>query len=253
MGAAEGKPPGCTLLFERVVFYTSPPNAVCKEVGITHMARNNSSPIQQFRGTTAQHKTYKGLPGELTVDTDKHVVVVHDGSTAGGHPTVPDKFLLKSTGGILTFNDGAEAPLQGDSIAVEIDLTALEDALGGSLTAGEGITITEEGVIQVDQEWLGGKIPTNFADLPLYFTGMDEAIHTVLASEWNNVTLSYIEADGAGTGGLQVLLSSESGANPITLNDSPQALGALKGKAVKLAVTGMTNQSYVSALVRFTA
>lgn len=217
------------------------------------MARNNSSPIQQFRGTTAQHKTYKGLPGELTVDTDKHVVVVHDGSTAGGHPTVPDKFLLKSTGGILTFNDGAEAPLQGDSIAVEIDLTALEDALGGSLTAGEGITITEEGVIQVDQEWLGGKIPTNFADLPLYFTGMDEAIHTVLASEWNNVTLSYIEADGAGTGGLQVLLSSESGANPITLNDSPQALGALKGKAVKLAVTGMTNQSYVSALVRFTA
>lgn len=217
------------------------------------MARNNSSPIQQFRGTTAQHKTYKGLPGELTVDTDKHVVVVHDGSTAGGHPTVPDKFLLKSTGGILTFNDGAEAPLQGDSIAVEIDLTALEDALGGSLTAGEGITITEEGVIQVDQEWLAAQMPSVFVVLPLYFAFPDEVIHTVLASDWNNVTLSYIEADGAGTGGLQVLLSSESGANPITLNDSPQALGALKGKAVKLAVTGMTTQSYVSALVRFTA
>ena len=217
------------------------------------MARNNSSPIQQFRGTTAQHKTYKGLPGELTVDTDKHVVVVHDGSTAGGHPTVPDKFLLKSTGGILTFNAGAEAPLQGDSIAVEIDLTALEDALGGSLTAGEGITITEEGVIQVDQEWLAAQMPSAFVVLPLYFAFPDEVIHTVLASDWNNVTLSYIEADGAGTGGLQVLLSSESGANPITLNDSPQALGALKGKAVKLAVTGMTTQSYVSALVRFTA
>lgn len=50
------------------------------------MARNNSSPVQQFRGTTAQHATYTGLPGELTVDTDKNVVVVHDGSTAGGHP-----------------------------------------------------------------------------------------------------------------------------------------------------------------------
>ena len=217
------------------------------------MARNNSSPIQQFRGTTAQHKTYKGLPGELTVDTDKHVVVVHDGSTAGGHPTVPDKFLLKSTGGILTFNDGAEAPLQGDSIAVEIDLTALEDALGGSLTAGEGITITEEGVIQVDQEWLAAQMPSAFVVLPLYFAFPDEVIHTVLASDWNNATLSYIEADGVGTGGLQVLLSSESGANPITLNDSPQALGALKGKAVKLSVNGMTNQSYVAALVRFTA
>lgn len=217
------------------------------------MARNNSSPIQQFRGTTAQHKTYKGLPGELTVDTDKHVVVVHDGSTAGGHPTVPDKFLLKSMGGILTFNDGAEAPLQGDSIAVEIDLTALEDALGGSLTAGEGITITEEGVIQVDQEWLAAQMPSVFVVLPLYFAFPDEVIHTVLASDWNNVMLSSVEADGAGTSGVSIVLSTESGANPITLNDSPQALGALKGKAVKLSVNGMTNQSYVAALVRFTA
>lgn len=217
------------------------------------MARNNSSPIQQFRGTTAQHKTYKGLPGELTVDTDKHVVVVHDGSTAGGHPTVPDKFLLKSTGGILTFNDGAEAPLQGDSVAMEINLTALEEALGGSLTAGEGITITEEGVIQVDQDWLAAQMPSAFVVLPLYFAFSDEVIHTVLANDWNNVALSYIEANGAGTAGLKVRLSSESGANPIMLNDSPQALGALKGKAVKLTVTGMTNQSYVSALVRFTA
>lgn len=216
------------------------------------MARNNSSPIQQFRGTTAQHKTYKGLPGELTVDTDKHVVVVHDGSTAGGHPTVPDKFLLKSTGGILTFNDGAEAPLQGDSIAVEIDLRALEDALGGSLTAGEGITITEEGVIQVDQEWLAAQMPSAFADLPLYFAFSDEVIHTVLASEWNNVTLSYIDADGVGVN-VDITMSSESGSDSITLDDTPQSLGALKGKAVKLAVTGMTNQSYVSALVRFTA
>lgn len=217
------------------------------------MARNNSSPIQQFRGTTAQHKTYKGLPGELTVDTDKHVVVVHDGSTAGGHPLVPDKFLLKSAGGILTFNAGAEAPLQGDSIAVEINLTALEEALGGSLTAGEGITITEEGVIQVDQDWLAAQMPSAFANLPLYFAFSDEVIHTVLASEWNNVILSYIEAGGSGTGGITVTLSSESGSNRITLDKTEKSLGALKGKAVKLAVTGMTNQSYVSALVRFTA
>ena len=216
------------------------------------MARNNSSPIQQFRGTTAQHKTYKGLPGELTVDTDKHVVVVHDGSTAGGHPLVPDKFLLKSAGGILTFNAGAEAPLQGDSIAVEINLTALEEALGGSLTAGEGITITEEGVIQVDQDWLAAQMPSAFANLPLYFAFSDEVIHTVLASEWNNVILSYIEADGSGTRGITVTLSSESGSNRITLDKTEKSLGALKGKAVKLAVTGMTNQSYVSALVRFT-
>ena len=217
------------------------------------MARKNPSPVQQYRGTTAQHETYTGLPGELTVDTDKNVVVVHDGLTAGGYPMVSDKFLLKSAGGILTFNAGAEAPLQGDSIAVEINLTALEEALGGALTAGEGITITEEGVIQVDPDWLASQLPANFADLPVYFTSVDEDIHTVLANDWNNATLSYIEADGAGTSGVSIVLSTESGANPITLSNSPQALGALKGKAVKLSVNGMSNQSYVAALVRFTA
>lgn len=42
--------------------------------------------IQRRRGTTAQHSTFTGALGELTVDTDKHTVVVHDGSTAGGYP-----------------------------------------------------------------------------------------------------------------------------------------------------------------------
>lgn len=216
------------------------------------MARNNSSPIQQFRGTTAQHKTYKGLPGELTVDTDKHVVVVHDGSTAGGHPMVPDKFLLKSAGGILTFNAGAEAPLQGDSIAVEINLTALEEALGGALTAGEGITITEEGVIQVDPDWLASQLPANFADLPVYFTSVDEDIHTVLANDWGNAVCAYLEADGTHVSDLKIVLRAETGGNELVLTSSPQSLGALKGKAVKLKVTGITDQTWVAARVRFT-
>ena len=42
--------------------------------------------IQRRRGTTAEHSTFTGALGELTVDTDKKTVVVHDGSTAGGSP-----------------------------------------------------------------------------------------------------------------------------------------------------------------------
>lgn len=38
------------------------------------------------RGTTAQHSTFTGAAGEITVDTDKKTVVVHDGVTAGGKP-----------------------------------------------------------------------------------------------------------------------------------------------------------------------
>jgi hypothetical protein len=42
--------------------------------------------MQLRRGTTAQHASFTGLVGEITVDTDKDTIVVHDGSTAGGIP-----------------------------------------------------------------------------------------------------------------------------------------------------------------------
>lgn len=38
------------------------------------------------RGTTAQHGSFTGAEGEVTVDTDKDSLVVHNGSTAGGFP-----------------------------------------------------------------------------------------------------------------------------------------------------------------------
>lgn len=41
---------------------------------------------QLRRGTTAEHSTFTGAAGEVTVDTDKNVLVVHDGNTAGGNP-----------------------------------------------------------------------------------------------------------------------------------------------------------------------
>ncbi len=40
--------------------------------------------VQHRRGNTAQTASFTGALAELTVDTDKKVVVVHDGTTAGG-------------------------------------------------------------------------------------------------------------------------------------------------------------------------
>jgi len=42
--------------------------------------------LQLRGGTTAQHSTFTGAIREVTVDTDKDTLVVHDGSTAGGFP-----------------------------------------------------------------------------------------------------------------------------------------------------------------------
>ena len=42
--------------------------------------------VQSRRGTTSEHSAFTGAVGEVTVDTDKDVVVVHDGVVAGGVP-----------------------------------------------------------------------------------------------------------------------------------------------------------------------
>lgn len=72
------------------------------------MARNNSSPVQQFRGTTAQHAKYTGRPGELTVDTNKNVVVVHDGVTAGGHPMASSDIFSGTAPGLVPASTSGE-------------------------------------------------------------------------------------------------------------------------------------------------
>lgn len=43
--------------------------------------------VRLRRGTTAEHADFVGANGEVTVDTVKHVVIVHDGVTAGGWPS----------------------------------------------------------------------------------------------------------------------------------------------------------------------
>jgi hypothetical protein len=41
--------------------------------------------LQFRRGTTVQNNAFTGSAGEVSIDTDLDTLVVHDGSTAGGH------------------------------------------------------------------------------------------------------------------------------------------------------------------------
>jgi hypothetical protein len=50
--------------------------------------------VQFRRGTSIQHQTFTGAEGELTVDTDKNVIVVHDGVKAGGHPAAQQSDIV---------------------------------------------------------------------------------------------------------------------------------------------------------------
>lgn len=55
--------------------------------------------LQLRRGTTTEHSTFTGAVGEVTVDTDKDTIVVHDGATTGGTPlaTAADNSLKADT------------------------------------------------------------------------------------------------------------------------------------------------------------
>jgi len=52
-----------------------------------------STAVQLRRGTTAEHAAFTGGVGEVTVDTTKDTLVVHDGVTAGGFPVVEAALL----------------------------------------------------------------------------------------------------------------------------------------------------------------
>ena len=56
-----------------------------------------STQIQWRRGTTAQHSVFTGALGEVTVDTDKDTLVVHDNSTVGGFPLARESVLNTHT------------------------------------------------------------------------------------------------------------------------------------------------------------
>jgi len=54
---------------------------------------------QLRRGTTAEHSTFTGAVAEVTIDTDKKRIIVHDGVTVGGkitEPSIEDSKSYKS-------------------------------------------------------------------------------------------------------------------------------------------------------------
>ena len=54
--------------------------------------------LQLRRGTTTQHNSFTAAECEVTVDTTKDSLVVHDGSTQGGHPIAKSSDIPSITG-----------------------------------------------------------------------------------------------------------------------------------------------------------
>lgn len=99
--------------------------------------------IQRRRGTTAQHSTFTGALGELTVDTDKKTVVVHDGITAGGFPlAVASKYATLASPaltGVPTAPTAAAGTNTTQLATTAYAMTAAENVAAGLANAVAGV------------------------------------------------------------------------------------------------------------------
>jgi len=94
--------------------------------------------LQLRGGTTSEHSSFTGAVRECTVDTTKDTLVVHDGSTAGGHVLAKDDEVLKLAGGTMTGHITG-----GDNIYLKLgasnDLQIVHDGANSYITdAGTG-------------------------------------------------------------------------------------------------------------------
>jgi len=109
--------------------------------------------LQLRRGTTVQHSTFTGAVGEVTVDTTKDTVVVHDGTTAGGVPLAKESAIS----GFIDLTDISVTDSGGDGSLSYNNTTGVITYTGPSasdvrahFSAGTGVTITS-GQIAIGQ------------------------------------------------------------------------------------------------------
>lgn len=124
-----------------------------------------STAVQLRGGTTAQHSTFTGLVRELTVDTDKKTVVVHDGATAGGFPLARAELaktaFIKADKSSVVFTKTAAgtASIKANTIVAVngkvIQFTSNTNIVMPTLTAGTdyAIYVCDDGTVRADSSF----------------------------------------------------------------------------------------------------
>ena len=173
------------------------------------MARKTPDAIQQYRGTTAQHAAYTGKVGELTVDTDKKVVVVHDGSTAGGIPMARED--RKVTGDThLKVNGSTEGTLAGD-VTLTLDMTSVATDLV-STDANNGLSVGSD-----------SKLYAKAPDANLIIRAGDKILHDADGKVAADLSMTYDQPSG------KLKLIGHDGSTEVANVTIPSSTSVLKG------------------------
>ena len=209
--------------------------------------------IQFRRGTTTQHNSFTGLMGEVTVDTDKKTLVVHDGSTVGGFPLAREGAASSASSGTFTSNVAIGGTLSVNSTSsFNGDVTIIGDlGMTGHIIPSANITYDLGSPTMM---WRDAYIGPG----SLYINGskvLEDSAGTIRMSADTN---QNIKVETLGTGALQLV-----GSNGIQIQGSLNSISGdiqigdhidMNGSLIKQVATPVSsgdaaNKSYVDAQI----
>ena len=115
--------------------------------------------VQFRRGTTGEHSGFTGAVGEVTVDTEKKILCVHDATTAGGFPLLQQngsnsgfalgslsscalKFAGAPDTGLMSTGPDQVQLVTGGFARLTIDSNGNVSIPSGNLTISGNVTVT---------------------------------------------------------------------------------------------------------------
>ena len=172
------------------------------------------SKLLQLRGgTTSEHSTFTGALREVTVDTTKDTLVVHDGATAGGFAlaTATDvATALPLSGGALTGAVTTNSTFDGRDVAADgVTADAALPKAGGTLS---GTIVAADNIIQ-------GPVLKDYAETKVAMAGtdVDLSLGNVQTKTISGAqTLTFSNPPASGSAGSFTLLLTNGGSAAVT-------------------------------------
>jgi len=182
-------------------------------------------------GTTSQHGSFTGSDREVTVDTDKETLVVHNGSQAGGFP------LARADG-----SGSTNFTITGELDCATLDVSGDAD-IDGTLEA-DAITINGVTLAETISDTVGAMVSSNTeSNITVTYQDSDNTLDFAVASGISNGNLlaananvadnDFLRIDGTSVEGRTAAETlSDIGASPVAGSSSIVTTGALNSGSI---------------------
>jgi hypothetical protein len=147
--------------------------------------------VQLRRGNTSQTNAFTGAVAEITIDTDKETVVVHDGATAGGFALARESAVSSNSIFAQAAFNTANAAFASANISNGVDATQ-NNTITAAFLAANAATATDT--------TQNNSITAAFNTANAAFTVANSAVTSANGTiAWNTANASFLQANAAFT------------------------------------------------------